>query len=45
MIDYIAIQHYTKIQIKIKEQLVVTNDMDVNEHDRLSNNTLRHQFK
>ena len=37
MIDYIAIQHYTKTQIKIKEQLVVTNDMDENEHDRLYN--------
>ena len=28
-------------QIKVKEQLVVRNDMDVNEHERLSNITLR----
>jgi hypothetical protein len=27
-------------QIKVKEQLVVRNDMDVNEHERLSNITL-----
>ena len=29
-------------QIKVKEQLVVRKDMDVNEHERLSNITLRH---
>jgi hypothetical protein len=28
-----------------KEQLVVRKDMDVNEHERLSNITLRHTFK
>jgi hypothetical protein len=28
-------------QIKVKEQLAVRNDMDVNEHERLSNITLR----
>jgi hypothetical protein len=32
-------------QIKVKEQLVVRNDMDVNEHERLSNITLRHKLK
>jgi hypothetical protein len=31
------------IQIKVKEQLVVRKDMDVNEHERLSNITLRHK--
>ena len=32
-------------QIKVKEQLVVINDMDVNEHERLSNITLRKHIK
>jgi hypothetical protein len=36
---------FTKTQIKVKEQLVVRKDMDVNEHDRLSNITLRHKLK
>ena len=31
--------------IKVKEQLVVRNDMDVNKHERLSNITLRHIIK
>jgi hypothetical protein len=31
--------------IKVKEQLVVRNDMDVDEHDRLSNITVRHKLK
>ena len=35
----------TKTQIKVKEQLVVRKDMDVNEHERLSNITLRHKLK
>ena len=35
-----TIQHYTQTQIKVKEQLVEKNDMDVNEHERLSNITL-----
>jgi hypothetical protein len=30
---------------KVKEQLVVRKDMDVNEHERLSNITLRHTLK
>ena len=31
--------------IKVKEQLAVKKDMDVNEHERLSNITLRHKLK
>jgi hypothetical protein len=42
MRDY---QHYTRTQIEVKEQLVVRKDMDVNEHERLSNSTLGHKFK
>jgi len=33
------------MQIKVKVQLVVRKNMDVNEHERLSNITLRHKFK
>ena len=40
-----TIQHYTQTQIKVKEELVVRNDMDVDEHDRLSNITVRHKLK
>jgi hypothetical protein len=40
-----TIQHYTWTQIQVKEQLVVRKDMDVNEHERLFNITLRHKFK
>ena len=29
-----TIQHYTQTQIKVKEQLVVRKDMDVNENKR-----------
>ena len=36
---------YTQIQIKVKEQLVVIKDIDVNEHERLSNITLRYKLK
>ena len=36
-----TIQHYTEIQVK--EQLVVRKDMDVHEHERLSNITLRYK--
>ena len=36
-----TIQHYTWTQIKVKEQLLVRKDMDVNEHERLSNFTLQ----
>ena len=30
-----TIQHYTQIQIKVQEQLVVRKDMDVNEHETI----------
>jgi hypothetical protein len=40
-----TIQQYTWTQIKVKEQLVVRNDVDVNEHERLSNSTLEHKLK
>jgi hypothetical protein len=36
-----TIQYYTWTQINVKEQPVVRKDMDVNEHERLSNITLR----
>ena len=36
---------YTQTQIKVKEQLAVREDMDVNEHERQSNLTLRHKLK
>ena len=32
-------------QIKVKEQLVVRQNMDVNGHERISNITLRHKLK
>ena len=32
-------------KIKVKEQLVVRKDMDVNGHERLSNITRRHKLK
>jgi hypothetical protein len=32
------------LSIKVKEQLVVRKDMDVNEHERLSNITLGHKL-
>ena len=38
-------KYYTQAQIKVKEQVVVRKDMDVNEHKRLSNITLRHTLK
>ena len=38
------LQHYAQIQIKIKEELVVRKDMDVNKHDRLPNITLTHKL-
>ena len=40
-----TIKHYTQIQIKVKEQLVVRKGMDVNKHERLSNITLRYKLK
>jgi hypothetical protein len=43
MRDYQTLHLYT--QIKVKKQLVVRKDMNVNEHERLSNITLRHKLK
>ena len=40
-----TIQHYTSTEIKVKEQVVVRKNMDVNEHERLSDFTLRHKLK
>jgi hypothetical protein len=40
-----TMQHYTYTQIKVKEQLVVRENMDVNEHETLSNITLRHRLR
>jgi len=40
-----TIQQYTETQIKVNEQLVVRKDLDVNEHEGLSNITLRHKWK
>jgi hypothetical protein len=40
-----TIQFYTWTQIKVKEQLLVRKDMDVNEHERLTNITLRYKIK
>ena len=34
-----------KTQIKVKEQFIVRKDMDVNEHERLTNITLGHKLK
>jgi hypothetical protein len=35
---------YTWTLINVKKQLVVRKDMDVNEHERLSDFTLRHSL-
>ena len=43
--EHETIKHYTQTQIKVKKQLVVRKYMDVNEHERLSNITLRHKLK
>ena len=43
--EHETIQPYIQAQIKVKEQLVVRKDMDVNEHERLSNITVRHKLK
>jgi hypothetical protein len=34
-----------KTQSKVKEQLVVRKNVDVYEHERVSNTTLRHKVK
>jgi hypothetical protein len=38
-------QQYTQTQIKVKEQLVVRKDIDVNEYVKLSSSTDRHKLK
>ena len=43
MRDHQTLHLYT--QIKVKKQLVVRKDMNVNKHERLSNITLRHKLK
>ena len=43
--EHETIKLYTQTQVKVKEQLVVRKDMDVNEDERLSNFTLRHKLK
>ena len=43
--EHKTIQHYTRIQIQVKEQLVVKKDMDVNEYERLSNITRGHKIQ
>ena len=40
-----TIQFYTWTQIKVKEQLLVRKDMDVNEHEKLTNITLKYKIK
>ena len=40
-----AIQHYTQTQLKVKAQLVIGKDMDVNEHERLSTIALVHKLQ
>ena len=40
-----TIQLYTLTHIKAQEQLVVRKKIDVNEHKKLSNITLRHKVK
>ena len=37
-------QHYNQTQTKVKEQLVVRKDMDVNEYET-ANITIRHKLK
>ena len=40
-----TMQHYTQTQMEVKEQLVVRKNMDVTEHERLYNITLRYILK
>jgi hypothetical protein len=42
---YKHVQWRTPFLIHVKEQLVVRNDMDVHEHEGLSNITLRHRLE
>ena len=43
--ERLYIQHYTQTHIKEKEQLVVRKNMDVDEHEKLSNFTIGHNNK
>jgi hypothetical protein len=43
--EHDTIQHCNWTQIKVKKQLVVRKDMDVNEDERLSNITLGHKLR
>jgi uncharacterized membrane protein len=46
MFIYIHILSYYKlVEIKVKEQVVIGNDIDVIEHKTLSNGTLRKKLK
>jgi uncharacterized membrane protein len=46
MLVYIHILSYYKLfQTKVKEQLVVRKDMDVNEHERLTSISLGNKLK
>jgi hypothetical protein len=40
-----TIEHYISTEIKVKEQDVIANDIDVNEHKTQSNGTLRKKLK
>ena len=45
MRDYLTLKHYTQTQIKVKEQVVIGNNIDVNEHEGLPHITLRNKLK
>jgi hypothetical protein len=40
-----TIEHYISTEIKVKEKVVIGNDIDVNEHKTLSNGTLKTKLK
>jgi hypothetical protein len=40
-----TIEHYISTKIKVKKQVVIGNDIDVNEHKTLSNGTLTKKLK
>jgi hypothetical protein len=37
-------EHYISTEIKVKEQVVIGNDIDIHEHKTLSNGTLRNKL-
>ena len=43
--EHDRLSNFSLRKIKVKEHLVVRNDMDVNEQKRLSNITIRHKLK